>query len=177
MSWAIENLDAPPGLSPIHRLDRETSGIVLCAGNPKVLARYGQLFARGKVIKRYRALVHGRTHVKGVIRRPLKDPNGDKMQEAITRFRKLAWYGPTTYIEARPETGRRHQIRRHLQGSAIRWWGMSAILRSASEGLPVSPAGCGCTPRASSCLVACDTRRPCPRSSRSTSALLAKMNE
>ena len=116
MSWAIENLDAPPGLSPIHRLDRETSGIVLCAGNPKVLARYGQLFARGKVIKRYRALVHGRTHVKGVIRRPLKDPNGDKMQEAITRFRKLAWYGPTTYIEARPETGRRHQIRRHLQG-------------------------------------------------------------
>lgn len=116
MSWAMEHLDAPPRLSPIHRLDRETSGIVLCAGNPKILARYGQFFARGKAVKRYRALVHGRAHVKGLVRRPLKEGSGDRMLEAVTRYRKLAWYGPTTYLEVRPETGRRHQIRRHLQG-------------------------------------------------------------
>jgi 23S rRNA-/tRNA-specific pseudouridylate synthase len=114
MTWAVAHLRAPAGLAPIHRLDRETSGVVLCAGNPKVLARYGQFFERGQAVKRYRALVHGRAHVKGVIRRPLKEGQG--MLEAITRYRKLAWYGPTTYLEARPETGRRHQIRRHLQG-------------------------------------------------------------
>jgi len=116
MRWAIEHAGAPKGLSPIHRLDRETSGVVLCAGDQKVLARYGQLFERGKVIKRYRALVFGRAHVKGVIRRPLKDGQHAAPVEAITRFRKLAWYGPSTYLEVRPETGRKHQIRRHLHG-------------------------------------------------------------
>lgn len=116
MTWARMHLGAPAELRPIHRLDRETSGVVLCAATAKASSRYGQFFVRGQVVKRYRALVHGRTHEKGVIRRPLKEGNTGKPQEAVTRYRKLAWYGPSTYIEARPETGRRHQIRRHLQG-------------------------------------------------------------
>ncbi len=115
-TWAIRHLGAPRKLSPVHRIDRETSGVVLCAGNAETSAHYGQMFSRGQVGKRYRALVHGRAHGKGVIRRALRDRGTNQMQEAVTRYRKLAWYGPTTYLEARPETGRRHQIRRHLQG-------------------------------------------------------------
>jgi 23S rRNA-/tRNA-specific pseudouridylate synthase len=115
LSWARSELSAPPELAAVSRLDRETSGLVLCAvGDGRGLA--GRWLAEGQVKKRYLALVHGRTHRKGVIRRPLPDPRRRRPLEAVTRYRMLAWLGPLSYLEVRPETGRRHQIRRHLQG-------------------------------------------------------------
>src|SRR5690606_57771 len=72
--------------------------------------------ASSTVVKRYRALVHGRTNAKGIVRRPLADARRGRALPAVTRYRRLAIYGRTSLIEARPETGRQHQIRRHLAG-------------------------------------------------------------
>lgn len=116
VTWAIEHAGAPPSLAPIHRLDRETSGVLLCSDDPELRARLGGRFARGEVKKTYRALVHGRTHGKGIVRRPLIDRRRGRPVPALTRWRRLAVYGRVSLLEVRPETGRAHQIRRHLQG-------------------------------------------------------------
>ncbi len=114
--WAAAELDAPASLSPVHRLDRETSGVVLFATDPERLAEGGKWFAEGLVKKRYLALVFGRTRQKGIIRRPLQDARRGRPLEAVTRYRQLGAYGAFSYLEVRPETGRRHQIRKHLHG-------------------------------------------------------------
>lgn len=116
MSWAHKALAAPSALAPIHRLDRGTSGLVLCSPDAALRAEIGGWLARGEVGKRYRALVYGRTRRKGVIRRPLKDARRRRSLDASTRYRLLEWLGKFSYLEVRPETGRQHQIRRHLQG-------------------------------------------------------------
>ena len=107
---------APSDLAPVHRLDRETSGVLLCASDPALRAELGAFFASGRVEKRYRALVHGRTHAKGIVRRALADGRRGRPLPAVTRYRRLEALGRVTLIEARPETGRKHQIRRHLAG-------------------------------------------------------------
>jgi tRNA pseudouridine32 synthase/23S rRNA pseudouridine746 synthase/23S rRNA pseudouridine955/2504/2580 synthase len=108
-----------PGVEPIHRLDRETSGIVLFAADPAVRATAGTWFAEGKVHKAYVALVQGRAHAKGVIRRPLLPDNGGAPQEALTRYRVIEALGAWTLLRVAPETGRKHQVRRHLAGIGL----------------------------------------------------------
>lgn len=124
LTWAQEELllgGAPEELAPIHRLDRETSGLVLCSPDPKVRAKFGRWFAQGDVRKEYLTLVFGRTHRKGVIRRPLHDQRRQRKLPATTRYRQLDRLGAFSYLRAIPESGRKHQLRRHLHsiGHAI----------------------------------------------------------
>jgi RluA family pseudouridine synthase len=113
----------------VHRIDRDTSGIVLLAGDAKTLACFGRQFAAQAVHKRYLALVHGRCQ--GPAERPnwsvwdwpltaaaagRNDPVGKgKRVSCATRWRPLAHSLRYSLIECEPLTGRKHQIRRHAK--------------------------------------------------------------
>ena len=118
---------------PVHRLDRPTSGLLLFARDPETASVLGQAFMAGAVRKTYQAVVRGWTPESGVIDLPLRDKAMDKrdtseqvMREACTRYQRLATtelpvaiegYASSRYslVELYPETGRQHQLRRHLQ--------------------------------------------------------------
>ncbi len=121
--WARDELvamslvrDAVGGwVYPVHRLDRGASGALAFALSPQAAAPLGEAFATGAVDKRYLALVRGVPPTEGVIDYPLpRRPDGPRVP-AITAFCVLARYGRYTFIEARPRTGRLHQIRKHLK--------------------------------------------------------------
>jgi len=109
-----------------HRLDAETSGIVLIAKNHEAARFVGLEFLKGRVKKKYHALVFGKPADKeGEIDMPLGNDTssgfqtvrvGDPFsgQEARTRYSVLWSKGDYSYLEVEPLTGRTHQIRTHL---------------------------------------------------------------
>lgn len=100
---------------PVHRLDRATSGVLLFALSPDAARELGAAFARGSVEKRYIALVRGAPPDRIRVEHALSKKDGKPPQAAATSFRTLARYGRYALVEAAPETGRTHQIRRHLK--------------------------------------------------------------
>lgn len=110
--WIQGELRPNGTVSPIHRLDKETSGLVLVSDRGEVRGELGQIFAGHDIDKTYIAIVHGRCHRKGIIRRTIQD--GARMVKATTRYRLLRWIGPYSLVVARPQEGRKHQIRRHF---------------------------------------------------------------
>jgi tRNA pseudouridine65 synthase len=109
---------------PVHRLDRPTSGVLLFALDKHTAGLVQQAFELRQVQKTYHAIVIGLTPSAWVIDSPLRaDPSAAALA-AKTTFRRLGFrsgciaLGPQaadlSWIEATPETGRFHQIRRHL---------------------------------------------------------------
>lgn len=115
LTWIRRQPGLPRGLAPINRIDADASGLVLFAADPAVRGEYGKRFAEGSVEKTYLCLVHGRARKKGVINRPLADARRGRPLPALSRYRSLEWIGAFTLVAIRPETGRKHQLRRHLQ--------------------------------------------------------------
>ena len=120
---------------PLHRLDRPTSGVLLFALSQDVARLMGEQFSQRKVKKAYLAITRGYIQSDGIVDYALKeklDKLGDKhvskdkaAQEAVTAYHVLAHgcidkplgkYSSVRYslVKLNPETGRRHQIRRHL---------------------------------------------------------------
>lgn len=121
---------------PIHRLDKPTSGALVFALSSDVARQLGDIFTRHALTKTYIALVRGFAPEQGAIDHPLaeeldkytdKKARADKpAQEAITEFKTLAQielpfsidkYPCTRYslVQCSPQTGRKHQIRRHMK--------------------------------------------------------------
>jgi len=109
---------------PIHRLDRKTSGVLLFALNEDILRRVQLMFANKQIKKTYLAIVRGFTEPEGKIDYTLRKENG-RFQKAITRYQTLdrteidlpfGKHNTSRYslLEIFPETGRHHQIRKHM---------------------------------------------------------------
>jgi tRNA pseudouridine65 synthase len=99
----------------VHRLDRATSGALLFALDPGTARRMQKKLAAGEVEKRYLALVRGIPPESGVIDHPVPRSPGGPRVPAVTEFRRLAVFERYALVEARPLTGRFHQIRRHFK--------------------------------------------------------------
>jgi tRNA pseudouridine65 synthase len=111
-------------VSPVHRLDRKTAGVLLFALDKNIEKSMNQKFAEGLVKKKYLAIVRGFTNDQQDIDYPLRKENGS-LQEAFTSFKTLARteialpFGKNetsrySLVEATPTTGRMHQLRKHF---------------------------------------------------------------
>lgn len=110
--------------SPAHRLDRETSGVLVVAKRRPAMVHFTEVFTAHRARKRYLVLVKGTLQKpEGLIDLPLAEHQqtaasrarrGVNLQEARTRYQLLAQAGEVAYVRCTIETGRTHQIRRHF---------------------------------------------------------------
>jgi len=111
-----------PFIAPVHRLDRNTSGLLLVALSSQAASALTENIRLKKVQRKYLAIVKGDPGEKGTINLPLRkeeDSNEVFVDEelgksAITHFIRQKKMGATSLIEVELETGRSHQIRAHL---------------------------------------------------------------
>jgi 23S rRNA pseudouridine955/2504/2580 synthase len=112
----LESRYRKEGIMPklVHRLDRDTSGILILAKNEAIREYLEDSFRRGRVAKEYFCLVAGRLQPNhGELDSPLPGRKGVEVR-AVTRFSVLKKFADTTFVRVWIDTGRMHQIRLHF---------------------------------------------------------------
>lgn len=112
-----------PGI--VHRIDKDTSGLLMAAKNDKAHASLAAQLKEHSVTRKYIALVHGNvSHDQGTVDAPIGRAAGDRKmfavtdrnsKQAVTHFLVLERFGDYTLLELKLETGRTHQIRVHMK--------------------------------------------------------------
>ena len=131
IAWHLKDTPAfnaeEPQLGIVHRIDKDTSGLLVVAKNPDSKTKLCLQFFHKSTQRKYIALVWGNIKedtgtIEGHIGRHLRDkvlmavfPEGDHGKPAVTHYKILERFGYTTLIECQLETGRTHQIRVHLK--------------------------------------------------------------
>lgn len=112
-----------PSALPVHRLDRDTSGVLLFALDREAHRALNQAFESRRAVKTYLALVRGDLPGPVECDLPLAEGRkggmrvaaaGEESQPAQTGFEPLERFGAATWVGCRPKTGRTHQLRVHL---------------------------------------------------------------
>lgn len=107
----------------VHRLDRGTSGVIICAKNPASLSWLQKQFSQRRVKKTYMAIIDRPLHPEHAIidipieRNPKKPQTfrvGSNGKPALTEYRLVESHNKKSLVELRPQTGRTHQLRVHL---------------------------------------------------------------
>ncbi len=100
-------------LRPVHRLDSQTSGLLIIAKTYTALADISKQFQKGEVTKRYRAIVQGKIESAGVINSPVEGRDSVSEYSPVEHIKSLRndWL---TLVDLKPITGRTHQLRRHM---------------------------------------------------------------
>lgn len=131
-NWLVKNFseiktvgefDDRPGI--VHRLDRDTSGLLVVARNNEMFQHLKDQFKQRKIYKEYRTLVHGQIGSdRDTIKLPIgrnkegkfvaKPKNSNQGKQAITKFEVLERFGGYSFLKVNIITGRTHQIRVHM---------------------------------------------------------------
>jgi len=119
----LQNMGADRGWGLLHRLDKDTSGLVIVALRPQAYDKLRAQFVERKIRKTYWAIVDGLPKpAQAVIQKPIAEVAGRRKRAvirqdgkpSITAYKILQTAGGVSLIEARPKTGRLHQIRIHM---------------------------------------------------------------
>ena len=132
IAWHLRSLPYydpnDPQVGLVHRIDKDTSGLLVVAKTPEAKSSLGKQFFNHQTHRSYVALVWGNFvddegRIEGNIGRDPRDrlrmevfpPGSETGKPAVTHYRVLERYGYTTLVECRLETGRTHQIRAHMR--------------------------------------------------------------
>ncbi|MDI6751473.1 MAG: RluA family pseudouridine synthase [bacterium] len=119
----MANIGSPDRPGIVHRLDKDTSGLLVCAKTDEAYLGLSSQMKKRQIERRYKAVVWGILEKEGEISLPIGRPEkggtsmkvgGRRMREAMTQYKVLERFSQASFIEAKLFTGRTHQIRVHL---------------------------------------------------------------